>query len=131
MIGLFLITRLHVRFWRDRASEVKAKLNNLTSGSSYNFVESLVKRLISDGDDQLVQNAVSAASQLLQHIYRCENEVLTIDGIGKHYQDVESIARDVRLLITCLEDVLCNSLSETPSELQNMFHRHELMYQIQ
>ena len=79
-------------------------------------------------DIQVVHKQIAAVSKLQTSVYRYENEVLTIAGMGPEYDEVRGVTRPVCEAVRWLEEVLCLAMVDT-ADLEIMYKESRLPFQ--
>ena len=61
-------------------------------------------------------------------LYKYQNEVLQLDGVGNNYQKLQNIVRDVRSVLEWIDELLVFVMVDI-SEVQQLYDTSELLYQ--
>ncbi|KAG6912664.1 hypothetical protein DXG01_012993 [Tephrocybe rancida] len=82
-----------------------------------------------DQNSKPLDDAIAAATLLQTSVYRCTGEILQISGMGKAWDQVDTVHTQVCGVIKVLQDVLLNSMMDF-QELQALHARKALRFQM-
>jgi len=94
----------------ERAGRIASRLHRITGKNSINFLHRVVDEYLKSQDKDSVYEHVVMVGKLQKSIYRYENEVLTLAGVGPEYEKVKTVTRLVCEVVQWLEEVLCSAM---------------------
>jgi len=124
-----------VEYFLRRAHRNDRKLNKLTKGKPAAYIEkvySTYEARFNSGKTgrKVIENEIRKMAKLRRSIKRWGEKVLQVTGTGKEWNDVEDIQRRVQVIISHLEEMLCEEMVD-PKGLIEAHHSHSLAYQKQ
>jgi len=114
--------------WMERAENVQNRLEKMTHGSSFEFVDTLCQQLLRDHEDDRIQTFCTKLGGLRDIVYMYQHEVLQLDGWGENYQKLENLVKDIRTLLEWLDELLVLALLDI-TEIEQLFDVSGLLYQ--
>jgi hypothetical protein len=87
-----------------------------------------VEKFQEDRDKDFVYEKVVAIGSLQKSMYKYENEVLTMVGVGTEYDKVRRITESVCEVIQWLEEVLCLAMVDV-GEVDKMYKDRQFSFQ--
>ena len=96
--------------WLERADRTAARLRKITEDDSRKYVRRIVEEFLNGRDKDVVYEQIVAVGKLQKSVYRYENEVLALAGLGSEYDRVKEISCSVCDVIRWLEEVLCMAM---------------------
>jgi len=117
-----------ITVWLERTNRIAARLQKITGGNAKEYVLHVVEDFLDKYDKDLVYEQIVAVSKLQTSVYRYENEVLTIAGMGPEYDEVRGVTRLVCEVVKWLEEVLCLAMVDA-AEVEIMYKESRLPFQ--
>ncbi len=117
-----------ITVWLERTNRIAARLQKITGGNAKEYVLHVVEDFLEKYDIHIVHEQIVAVTKLQMSVYRYENEVLTIAGMGPEYDEVRGVTRLVCEVVRWLEEVLCLAMVDT-ADLEIMFKESRLPFQ--
>ena len=99
--------RQPVTVWLERADRIAARLRKITGDDARKYLRRIVEGFLSKKDKDAVYEQIISVGKLQRSVYRYENEVLTLAGLGEDYEYVREVTRAVCDVVNWLEEVLC------------------------
>lgn len=104
------------------------KLEEHIGRVAFNYLDTVcVKYLFTRRKDD-IRDEIISISNLQKSIYRCQDNILELGGLGAEWERARDISNEVVNVINFLEDILCWAMVD-PEELAIMHRRRELRYQ--
>ena len=97
-------------------------------GNAKKYVLHVMEGFLEKYDIHIVHEQIVAVTKLQTSVYRYENEVLTIAGMGPEYDEVRGVTRLVCEVVRWLEEVLCLAMVDT-ADLEIMYKESQLPFQ--
>lgn len=117
-----------ISIWLERADRVHARLQRITENNEIQFLHSVVEGFLKDHDKDCVYEHIVAIGKLQRLIYKFENEILTLAGMGLEYEKVGKITQHVCKVVRWLEEVLCHAMVDE-SEVDTMYVDRKFLFQ--
>jgi len=117
-----------ITVWLERTNRIAARLQKITGGNAKEYVLHVVEDFLDKYDKDIVYEQIVAVSKLQTSVYRYENEVLTIAGMGPEYDEVRGVTRLVCEVVKWLEEVLCLAMVDA-AEVEIMYKESRLPFQ--
>lgn len=89
-----------------------------------------MEKFLRDGDQDFIGQQLAEIGKLQSSVYKYENEVLTLAGVGQEYDKVRKTTLVVCEAIQWLEEVLCVAIVD-PSDVEKMYKGGEFDFQRQ
>lgn len=118
-----------IAIWLERADRIRARLHKFTRNDVVKFLDGVVEDFLKHRNKDVVYEQVVAIGKFQSSIYRYENKVLMLAGLGAEYQRVQEITREVCKVIRWLEEVLCMAMVDA-NEVHEMYKAGRLEFQI-
>ena len=96
-----------VTVWLERTDRIAARLQKVTGDDARRYLRHIVEGFLSNQDKDAVYEQVVCVGKLQRSVYKYENEVLTLAGLGEAYEHVREVTRAVCDVVSWLEEVLC------------------------
>lgn len=120
----------NLSYWCAQADAVATKLHTLTGHAAYNYLESTCSSFIFTRRKDDVRNKIISISKLQRAIYRCQDKIIELGGMGKEWERAEEVSKDVVRVVRWLEDILCWAMVDI-QELITLHNHQKLMYQLE
>ena len=114
--------------WMERGESVRNRLEKITHGSAFEFVNTLCQQLLHNHEDDRIQTFSTKLGELRNMVYMYQHEVLQLDGWRENYQKLESLVKDIRTLLEWLDELLVLALLDI-TEIKRLFDVSGLLYQ--
>ena len=114
--------------WMERGASVRKRLEKMTHGSAFEFVNTLCQQLLRDHEDDRIQMFSTKLGELRDMVYMYQHEVLQLEGWGENYQKLEDLVKDIRTLLEWLDELLVLALLDI-TEIRQLFDVSGLCYQ--
>ncbi|KAF8950643.1 hypothetical protein BDZ97DRAFT_1770997 [Flammula alnicola] len=121
-------TERALRVWLEHASWVKSRMEKITSKAPATFLEQVYGECIANGDSGNIQEYATTFLKFQRSIYRYENEVLSLAGVGPEYNLVREISKQVCQIVGWVNELLCHA-SISIQEVKEVHDAQELAYQ--
>ncbi|KAJ3497295.1 hypothetical protein NLJ89_g10366 [Agrocybe chaxingu] len=118
-----------LHLWMEQNDRIKNRLLKITGKEPAIFVDEISLRYLSDGNKDTLHTHATQLGKLQKAIYRCQNEVLTLAGMGPEYHAVDKTVILIRTIVGWVEEVLCYAMVEL-SEVRRLREERGFMYQI-
>ena len=99
-----------VNIWIERAGRIATQLHRITGNNSVGFLHRVVDEYLKNQDKDSVYEHIVTVGKLQKSIYRYENEILTLAGVGPEYEQVKTVTCLVCEVVQWLEEVLCSAM---------------------
>ncbi|KAG2128728.1 hypothetical protein DEU56DRAFT_758349 [Suillus clintonianus] len=116
--------------------DIKSRLTRLLGGhgiSLREYLDTICKSLLGQTSNTLdvedIRSAIDAALKLEKTVHTEEDGVLQRYGVGPKLLHVQSVSKDVRYLLSALEEIFLYILSDI-TQLQATYDERELMFQV-
>jgi hypothetical protein len=116
----------------QRAAQITQNLNQLHAGESLvKFFDGLVFNYTSGQDINAtaVNNFMNELNHLHTSATQVESDIIQIAGIGAESNGVITLVANLRTLMHCAEEILCEVLLEDKAALLSAHTAQKLMYQ--
>ena len=108
------------------------RINQRFKTTTYNapalFTEQICLRFLSDGNKDAINESMEKVSKSQQSIYKYQNEILTLTGVGPEFHRVAEISKEINLVVRWIEEIMCIAMVE-PSEVVKMYEARQFEYQ--
>jgi hypothetical protein len=121
-----------VQYLLSRAHRIDRKMNALTEcePAYIEKVYSTYEARFNSGKAgrKILENEIKKMGKLQRSIKRCGERVLQETGMGKEWNEVDDIQKRVQIIISYLEDMLCEAMVD-PKGLIEAHRSYSLAYQ--
>src|SRR5260221_5869669 len=117
-----------ISIWLERSDRVHHWLQTMTGSNAREYLHCIVKEFLEHCDKDAVYERVVTIGKLQKSMYKYENKVLTLAGMGLDYDKVRGITRLVCEVVQWLEEVLCLVMVDT-MEVEKRFKGCRLSFQ--
>ncbi len=100
----------------------------MTGSNTREYLHSTVEEFLEHCSKDAIYERVVAVGRLQKSIYKYENEVLTLAGMGSDYDKVKGISQLVCEVVRWLEEVLCLAMVDT-MEVEKKFTECQFSFQ--
>jgi hypothetical protein len=114
--------------WMEQGESVQKRLEKITHGSAFEFVNTLCQQLLRDHEDDRIQMFSTKLGELRDMVYMYQHEVLQLEGWGENYQKLEDLVKDIHTLLEWLDELLVLALLDI-TEVKQLFDVSGLCYQ--
>lgn len=104
------------------------RLRGMTNGQPTAFVDGLCCQYMLDLDSEPLDTAIGRLGVVLESLGRCQNEVLQLAGVSEHLEIVNTILKEVRVLIGWLDEILCIAMVDK-KDIVTMYTDKGFMFQ--
>lgn len=96
------------------------KLANLIDcdGSPGLFIDQICQSYMASQDQNVIDDALTQTSKLLQSINCYYNRILQLAGVGPELEEAGSVLTNVRAVQQGLEELLCSAMGESDEVVQ-------------
>jgi hypothetical protein len=115
--------------WLERADSAERRLHKILGGiDPVPFVEQICKTYLWDQSWTCLEAQVSSLARLQKSLYKYQNEVYSLTGVGPEHKRMEALVGRIRTAVTLAEEVSCFAMLG-PNEVYRMHAGKEFMYQ--
>lgn len=120
-------TESALKTWTEYSKSVQRRFNRLTDDNPIKYVEKICSQFIQDHNKDNIHAEVVKLSNLQKRIYRSQNEILNLAGLGPEWNAVDIIVKKICTVVNWLEDVFCQAILGH-SEVCKMYNRTQFAY---
>ena len=92
------------------------------------FTEQICLSFLDDGNKDAINESIETLSKYQKSIYKYQNELLTLTGVGPEFHRVADISNEINLVVRWVEEIMCIAMVE-PSEVVKMYQAREFEFQ--
>jgi len=86
------------------------RLHKICGQNEMAYLDNLCSTFIKENRQEDIESQISTLDKLQASIQKYENKIIFLEGIGSAYEVVNGIGKDVRKVLTNLEDIFCAAL---------------------
>ena len=123
--------RTSLSIWLEQANRIQYRLGKLIGRpeiSATEFMDKLCIDFFANGDMGIIQEHVDKAGKLQKYIWKYQNEVLALAGIGPDFYRVDAIVKNVCMVVGWVEELLCLAMVDA-AEVTRMYETRSLSFQ--
>ena len=112
-----------------RAQEI---FNKVTDGAMYSYVDRLVRRCIKSPENavRVCESREAWWMELVLEVHGTLEVILQEHGCGDMYREADLIGKDIRLVLSLVEEVHAQALSFGPGQMEDWWKSGIFSYQI-
>jgi len=114
--------------WIKYSEYIQKRFNKLTDDDPMKYIEKICLQFIQNQDKDDIHAEVVKLSTLQKRIYRCQNEILNLAGLGPEWNAVDVIVTKLCRVVRWLEEVFCQAIVGH-SEVCRMYDEAQFEYQ--
>lgn len=113
----------------ERAESIDKRLKTITGDAPSEYLNRICQDFLADYEKDPIHEQIVKLGKLQKAIYKYQNEVLAIDGIGPAFFRVNDIVKQVCMVVSWVEELLCYAMVDA-EEVKTRWEKHEFLYQI-
>lgn len=114
--------------WMEAVERVHRNMGRVTEDAPQEYVEKICAGFLEHHDKDKIHKKIVRLSRFQKSIYRYENEVYALAGVGKEYDRAAEVTKQVNTLLGWVEEVLCYAMVDF-QEVKDCYQAKEFMYQ--
>jgi hypothetical protein len=112
----------------ERVESIDKRLKIITGDSPLEYLNQICHDFLTNHDKDPIHEQTIKLGKLQMAIYKYQNEIYALDGIGPTYCRVDELVKKVCRVVGWVEDLLCLAMVNA-EEVKVRFERNELLYQ--
>src|SRR5882757_583662 len=96
--------------WMEHIDRVEYRFKKICGQNEIKFVDEICKKFIAENNTDIIESHTSKLDELLRSIYRYQNEVVSLMGIGTDYKKIDIIVKKIKKVVGWLEEILSAAL---------------------
>jgi hypothetical protein len=117
-----------IRTWMERVESIDKRLKIITGDSPSGYLNQICCDFLVDYDKDPIHEQTIKLGKLQKAIYKYQNEIFALEGIGPTYRRVDAIVKQVCAVVSWVEEILCFAMVDA-EEVKIRFERNEFLYQ--
>lgn len=118
-----------IGIWMERVESIDKRLKIITRDSPSEYLNQICCNFLADYDKDPIHEQTIKLGKLQKAIYKYQNEIYALDGIGPTYRRVDDIVKQVCMVVGWVEELLCFAMVDA-KEVKIHFERHEFLFQV-
>jgi hypothetical protein len=118
-----------VRAWMERAESIDKRLKGITGDSPSEYLSRICLDFLADYDKDPIHEQIIKLGKLQKAIYKYQNEIFSLDGVGPAFRRVDNIVKHVCMVVGWVEELLCYAMVDA-DEVKIRYEKQEFLYQI-
>ena len=103
-------SEFRVAFCLERSKSIHSRLTKICEPDEITYLEKICATFVEEHNKEDLEFQISKLDKLQASIYKYQEEVLSLSGMGSAYENIDKIARAIRNVLGHLEDILCAAL---------------------
>lgn len=99
-----------INSWLDYATRLQVRFNKLVNQNPSAYAEKICVGFLADRDKDIIHEETIRLAKLQKSIYKCQDKVLQLSGIGDEYSRVDSIRKAICTTIAWVEEIFCYAI---------------------
>ncbi|KAF8907607.1 hypothetical protein CPB84DRAFT_1843825 [Gymnopilus junonius] len=124
-----LVMKCPLALWMEVVERIAQQLGRTINLSAQEFVEKICQQYFQDCDKDWIYKNVVRLGKLQKKIYRYQNEVYELDGVGPQYERACQVVQDVCTPLKWVEELLCYAMIDF-EEVRDRHVEKKFMYQV-
>ncbi|KAF8814360.1 hypothetical protein BYT27DRAFT_7082456, partial [Phlegmacium glaucopus] len=116
--------------WMERAESVDKRLTRITGDSPSQYLNTMCLDFLADYDKDPIHEQTVKLGKLQKAIYKYQNEIYALDGVGETYRKVDKIVKQVCMVVSWVEELLCYAMVDA-EEVKTRYEKHQFFYQVE
>ena len=117
-----------INSWLDYATRLQVRFNKYVNQNPTAYAEKICVGFLADRDKDVIHEETICLAKLQKSIYKCQNKVLQLSGIGDEYSRVLSISKAICTTITWIEEIFCHAIVDW-AEVQRIHGERGFVFQ--
>jgi hypothetical protein len=114
--------------WLDQATRVQVRFNKFVSPNPTAYTERICVGYIADRDKDIIHEETIRLGKLQKNIYKCQEKILQLSGMGEEHSRVDSIRKVICSTISWIEEIFCYAIVDW-AEVQRIHSEQRFAYQ--
>ena len=115
-------------FCLERSKSIRSRLSNICDPDESTFLDKICRTFVEENNKAHIEFQISKVDKLQATIYKYQDELLSLSGMGSAYESVKMIAQIIRNVLGHLEEILCAGLLGV-DEVERMWAAGKFAYQ--
>ena len=99
-----------INLWLDYATCLQVQFNKFVNQNPTVYAEKICVGFLADCDKDIIHEEKICLEKLQKSIYKCQNKVLQLCGIGDECSRVDCIRKAICTTITWVEEIFCYAI---------------------
>lgn len=112
----------------EAVERVHRRLAGIVGTSPKDYAENICTSFLENQDKDKIYEQVVKLSKLQKSIYRYQNEVYALSGMGAEELRAAEVLREVVTMVTWVEEILCYAMVDI-EEVRDRYTGKQFMYQ--
>lgn len=112
----------------EAVERVYRRLVGIIGASPRDYAERICTAFLEDQDKDKIYEHIVKLSKLQKSIYRYQNEVYALSGMGAEQLRAAEVLREVVTMVTWIEEILCYAMVDF-EEVRDRYTGKQFMYQ--
>jgi hypothetical protein len=117
-----------INSWLDLATRIQFRFNKLVNQNPTAYAESICVGYLGDRDKDIIHEETIWLAKLQKKIYKCQEKVLQLSGIGDEHSKVDAIRKIICSTISWVEEIFCYAIVVW-AEVQRIHSERGFAYQ--
>ena len=104
------------------------RLHKITNGDSKEFLTNITEKYLEDACPDDLHELMDELGKIQKSVYGYQNEVLSLAGLGKEYDEVDAVVKHVCKIVHWVGEVLCAAMVNR-EEVHTLYSAQQLLFQ--
>ena len=100
----------------DHVNQIYQQFKTTTYNAPAQFTEQICLSFLDDGNKDTINESIEKLSKYQKSIYKYQNEILALTGVGPEFHCVTEILKEINLAVRWVEEIMCIAMVE-PSDV--------------
>ena len=117
-----------IKMWMELVHRVYKRFQKTTDNSPRNFTEKICLTFLDDSNKDFINECIVKVSKYQQSIYKYQNEILALTGVGLEFCRAEDILKEINVVVRWIEKILCIAMVDA-GEVTRMYNEQDFEFQ--
>lgn len=113
----------------EAVESVARRLGRIVNSSAQEYVNKICTEYLEDKDKDRINEHITRLSKLQKAIYRYQNEVYMLAGVGDKHDRAAKVVQDVCTIVRWVEELLCCAMVDY-GDVKDRHVGKKFMYQL-
>lgn len=117
-----------IKMTMDLVQRVYERFQKTTYNSPRHFTEKICLTFLDDSNKDFINEHLVKVGKYQQLIYKYQNEILALTGVGLEFRRAEDILKEINLVVRWIEEILCIAMVDA-GEVTRMYNEQDFEFQ--
>ena len=117
-------------FCLERSKHIHSRLHNICKPDETTYLDKICAKFVEEHHKEDLEFHISKVEKLQGSIFHYQDKILNLSGMGSAYENVDKIAKNIRMVLGHLEEILSTALLGV-DEVEQMWVAGKFSFQME